>query len=296
MATFNKEDLIKWNDLSTSLQDIIMRKITWDMLHPDLQAWLLDKEKRIIELEHWRKNKADPMLDDHENRIGDCESEISKLWNKLGDAEDRMTDIATNAIGAGKYKILEWWFSPDTTGIINPHVSQFDGNITAAFNMKPGFSSGIIELKTTIVFNIVFTHNISSFIHVPIGPFHQNAGDINNHRHFGVGTGGDVILSGNTEFYWNTLALFDPFPCNKGAWPPGFPGTVFCPCFPYGSFEPKTPNNLISIQISGFSHYNSLDAMQFKSFDVNKLYNTSDGGYFYSLPDPKDILTHIIVA
>ena len=51
VATFNKEDLIKWNDLATSLQDIIMRKITWDMLHPDLQAWLLDKERRIIELE-----------------------------------------------------------------------------------------------------------------------------------------------------------------------------------------------------------------------------------------------------
>lgn len=79
MAFFNKEDLIKWNDLATSLQDIIMRKITWDMLHPDLQAWLLDKEKRIIELENWRKNKADPMLDDHEIRITKCEKDIFEM-------------------------------------------------------------------------------------------------------------------------------------------------------------------------------------------------------------------------
>ena len=88
MATFNNEDLIKWNDLSTSLQDIIMRKITWNMLHPDLQSWLLDKERRIIELERWRRTKADPMLDDHERRIGSCESQISSLWSKLGDTED----------------------------------------------------------------------------------------------------------------------------------------------------------------------------------------------------------------
>ena len=83
MATFNKEDLIKWNDLATSLQDIIMRKITWDMLHPDLQAWLLDKEKRIIELENWRKNKADPMLDDHEIRITQCEKDIFNLRDAI---------------------------------------------------------------------------------------------------------------------------------------------------------------------------------------------------------------------
>ena len=95
MATFNKEDLIKWNDLSTSLQDIIMRKITWDMLHPDLQAWLLDKEKRIIELERWRRTKADPMLDDHENRIDNCESEINRIWSKLGDAENKLSNVAT---------------------------------------------------------------------------------------------------------------------------------------------------------------------------------------------------------
>ena len=101
MATFNKEDLIKWNDLSTSLQDIIMRKITWNMLHPDLQAWLLDKEKRIIELERWRRTKADPMLDDHERRIGVCESQISKIWNKLGDVEDDITNVANNATSSG---------------------------------------------------------------------------------------------------------------------------------------------------------------------------------------------------
>ena len=93
MATFNNEDLIKWNDLSTSLQDIIMRKITWNMLHPDLQSWLLDKERRIIELERWRRTKADPMLDDHERRIGSCESQISSLWSKLGDTEDDIDDM-----------------------------------------------------------------------------------------------------------------------------------------------------------------------------------------------------------
>lgn len=83
MAFFNKEDLIKWNDLATSLQDIIMRKITWNMLHPDLQAWLLDKERRIIELERWRRVKVDPMLDDHETRITNCESEITNLRDNV---------------------------------------------------------------------------------------------------------------------------------------------------------------------------------------------------------------------
>ena len=81
MAFFNKEDLIKWNDLATSLQDIIMRKITWNMLHPDLQAWLLDKERRINELERWRRIKVDPMLDNHENRINTLESQVTDLWN-----------------------------------------------------------------------------------------------------------------------------------------------------------------------------------------------------------------------
>ena len=93
MATYNNEDNIKWNDLATSLQDIIMRKITWNMLHPDLQSWLLDKERRIIELERWRRTKADPMLDDHERRIGNCESQISSLWSKLGDTEDDINDM-----------------------------------------------------------------------------------------------------------------------------------------------------------------------------------------------------------
>lgn len=87
MATFNKEDLIKWNDLSTSLQDIIMRKITWDMLHPDLQAWLLDKEKRIIELERWRKTKVDPMLDDHENRLDILENKMKDVENFIEDTK-----------------------------------------------------------------------------------------------------------------------------------------------------------------------------------------------------------------
>ena len=68
MALFNKEDLIKWNDLATSLQDIIMRKITWDMLHPDLQNWLLDKEKRIMDLEDWRK-KVEKWMDEVNDRL-----------------------------------------------------------------------------------------------------------------------------------------------------------------------------------------------------------------------------------
>lgn len=83
MATYNKEDNIKWNDLSTSLQDIIMRKITWNMLHPDLQSWLLDKERRIIELERWRRTKADPMLDDHERRLSDLEDDIDDINIKI---------------------------------------------------------------------------------------------------------------------------------------------------------------------------------------------------------------------
>ena len=125
VATFNNEDLIKWNDLSTSLQDIIMRKITWNMLHPDLQSWLLDKERRIIELERWRRTKADPMLDDHERRIGSCESQISSLWSKLSDVEDDIDDIESGG-GApspdsfsdkgGWYKlpnglIIQWGYS-----------------------------------------------------------------------------------------------------------------------------------------------------------------------------------------
>ena len=84
MATYNNEDNIKWNDLATSLQDIIMRKITWNMLHPDLQSWLLDKERRIIELERWRRTKADPMLDDHEIRITQLENDIDDMKHPPG--------------------------------------------------------------------------------------------------------------------------------------------------------------------------------------------------------------------
>ena len=118
MATFNKEDLIKWNDLATSLQDIIMRKITWNMLHPDLQAWLLDKERRIIALENWRRTKADPMLDDHETRISGCESQITKIWSKLGKAEDAIKDLEDEGDppsgdqGKGKFYIDEFEFGP----------------------------------------------------------------------------------------------------------------------------------------------------------------------------------------
>ena len=124
VATYNNEDNIKWNDLATSLQDIIMRKITWNMLHPDLQSWLLDKERRIIELERWRRTKADPMLDDHERRIGSCESQISSLWSKLGDVEDDIDDIETGggpspdsfSDKGGWYKfpnglIIQWGYS-----------------------------------------------------------------------------------------------------------------------------------------------------------------------------------------
>ena len=296
MATFNNEDLIKWNDLSTSLQDIIMRKITWNMLHPDLQSWLLDKERRIIELERWRRTKADPMLDDHERRIGSCESQISSLWSKLGDTEDHMEDIAKNAIGAGNYKILDWWFSPDITGIINPGVEHYNGDIIVSFNMTPGFTSGIIEIKTTMRINIRFTRIVPNFVHIPIGPFAVNASDTTMHRHFGLGSGGDIVFSSNSEFYWNPPVMYDPFPCNTGSLPTGHPGTLFRPCFPYATFSVKTPNNFLSIQLSGYSHYNSLDVKTFKTFDVSKLYNVFDGGSFYSLPSPRDILTGIIVV
>ena len=272
-----------------------MRKITWNMLHPDLQSWLLDKERRIINLERWRRTKADPMLDDHERRIGSCESQISSLWSKLGDTEDQLESVAKNAIGAGTFKILEWWFSADTTGIINPHISQYSGNISVSFNMTPGFTSGLVEIKTTMNLTILFTHNVSNAIYIPIGPMAQVESDTSMHRHFGFGEGGSIVFSSNTEFYWNSLIIFDPFPCHIDVWAPGFPGTVFRPCFPYAYFTVKVPNNLLSIQISGFSHYNSLDVKTFKTFDVSKLYNNADGGYFYSLPNPRDMLTSIIV-
>ena len=134
MAIFNNEDLIKWNDLSTSLKDIIMRKITWNMLHPDLQSWLLDKERRIIELERWRRTKADPMLDDHERRIGNCESQISSLWSKLGDTEDDIEGLKpdpnqnwSNGGNGGGWMnfpnglIMQWGELPYLTGYGNSY-------------------------------------------------------------------------------------------------------------------------------------------------------------------------------
>ena len=292
MATFNDEDLIKWNDLSTSLKDIIMRKITWNMLHPDLQSWLLDKERRIIELERWRRTKADPMLDDHENRIGSLETQVTNIWNKLGDTEDQMESIAKNAIGAGSYKILQWNFAPELTGIINPDVHTFAGNIIASFNLTPSFTTGIAELKITITFSIVFTRNVSNYIYIPIGPFSQNMYDP-FHWHFAIS---DSLLTNNSEFYWDGVDLPDPFPCHTNPWPPGHPGSVFRPCFIYARLVPKTPNDHLSIQINGATSYNSLDPMTFKTFNVNKLYNIYEGGYFYSLPTPRDILTSIIVS
>lgn len=293
MATFNDEDLIKWNDLSTSLKDIIMRKITWNMLHPDLQSWLLDKERRIIELERWRRTKADPMLDDHERRIGSCESQITSLWSKLGDTEDQLENIAVNAIGAGKYTILSWNFSPEFTGIIVPDITQFACEITASFKLPPGFTTGIAELEIITDFTIRFTRNVSQYVYVPIGPFGQNIATP-THLHFHIS--GDIVYTNNTEFYWNPMEVPDPFPCHTNPWPPGFPGSVFRPCFPYARFVPKIPNNILAVKIIGSSFYNSLDPMTFKTFDVNKLYNYHDGGYFYSLPDPRDFLTSVIAV
>ena len=133
MATFNNEDLIKWNDLSTSLQDIIMRKITWNMLHPDLQSWLLDKERRIIELERWRRTKADPMLDDHERRIGVCEREISNLWNKLGDAEDDIDDM--------KDPPPEGLPGPDDPGFLGEGYAKFPNGFIVQWGTLPPYGN-----------------------------------------------------------------------------------------------------------------------------------------------------------
>ena len=117
MTFFNKEDLIKWNDISTSLQDIIMRKITWNMLHPDLQSWLLDKERRINDLERWRRVKVDPMLDNHERRINTLESQVTNLFGKLGRAENDIDKLKTDDStdddsGKGKFYINEFEFGP----------------------------------------------------------------------------------------------------------------------------------------------------------------------------------------
>ena len=293
MATFNKEDLIKWNDLSTSLQDIIMRKITWDMLHPDLQAWLLDKEKRIIELERWRRTKADPMLDDHENRISSCESQISELWNKLGDTEDQMEDIAKNAIGSGNYRILVWDFFPQSTGIINPYVSSYTGYIEASFiNLPSSFTTGIARIQITIRFQINFRDAVSNYVYFPIGPFTQVISNP-QHSHFNF-LQASAIYGNNTEFYWNSIEVPDPF--HHSSMPPGFPGTVFRPCFPYARATAKMPATNLGIEVTGFISYNSLDPKTFKGLDVNKLYNDADGGYFISLPNPRDMLRSIIVS
>ena len=292
MALFNKEDLIKWNDLSTSLQDIIMRKITWNMLHPDLQSWLLDKERRIIELERWRRTKADPMLDDHERRIGSCESQISSLWSKLGDTEDQLENVATNAIGGGSYRILVWDLFRQSSGIINPDVNSYTGYINASFLPKPGFTTGIATLEITMRFQINFSRLVSNYVYFPIGPFGQVKSNP-MHSHF-VYLQGSVIYGNNTEFYWSQLEVPDPFHLD---WiPPGFPRRVFRPCFPYAYVTAKKPTQSLSVTIVGNMWYNSLDPMTFKTFDVDKLYNLGDGGYFISLPNPRDMLRSIIVS
>ena len=163
MATFNKEDLIKWNDLATSLQDIIMRKITWDMLHPDLQAWLLDKERRIIALENWRRNKADPMLDDHETRIRNCESQISDLWDKLGDTEDSITNLADNVGSGGQL------FDVSLTHYYNDPNGIYRWFIQATGQMTGG---GTVQVTNSIRFD--FNHiNTGQLILIPMGPIGQ---------------------------------------------------------------------------------------------------------------------------
>ena len=293
MALFNKEDLIKWNDLATSLQDIIMRKITWDMLHPDLQAWLLDKEKRIIELERWRRTKADPMLDNHENRISNCESQISSLWSKLGDTEDQLESVAESAISGGSYRILHWDFFRQSSGIINPNVNSYTGYIHASFLSSPGFTStGIAKLEITMRFQINFSHTVSNYVYFPIGPFGQIISNP-QHSHFYY-LQASVIYGNNTEFYWNNLEVPDPF--HLDSIPPGFPRRVFRPCFPYAYVPVRIPSSSLSVTIVGNIWYNSLDPMTFKTFDVNKIYNMGDGGYFISLPDPRDMLKSIIVS
>ena len=292
MATFNNEDLIKWNDLSTSLQDIIMRKITWNMLHPDLQSWLLDKERRIIELERWRRTKADPMLDDHENRISNCESQITSLWSKLGDTEDQLEDVAANAINGGSYRILVWDFFRQKQGIINPNINSYTGFVNASFMPDTGFTTGIVHLEITMRFQINFSNNVYNYVYFPIGPFGQTISN-RQHSHYAY-LQASVVYGNNTEFYWNQLEVPDPFHISTP--PPGFPGRVFRPCFPYAYVTVRIPSSSLSVTIVGNFWYNSLDPMTFKGFDVNKLYNVGDGGYFISLPNPRDMLRSIIVS
>ena len=162
MATYNKEDNIKWNDLSTSLQDIIMRKITWNMLHPDLQAWLLDKERRIINLERWRRTKADPMLDDHENRIGSLETQVTNIWNKLGDVEDDITNVANNATGGGALFDIGFTHYYNSNGIWRASLTVI-GNITG---------SGMVQV--TMVTRFDFHHiDRGQLVLLPLGPIYE---------------------------------------------------------------------------------------------------------------------------
>ena len=162
MATYNKEDNIKWNDLSTSLQDIIMRKITWNMLHPDLQTWLLDKERRIINLERWRRTKADPMLDDHENRIGSLETQVTNLWNKLSKAENNITNVAYNAASGGELFDVGFQHYYNSNGIWRVYMGV-KGNITGA---------GSVQITDAIRFD--FSHiDRGQYILVPMGPIYQ---------------------------------------------------------------------------------------------------------------------------
>ena len=166
MATFNNEDLIKWNDLSTSLQDIIMRKITWDMLHPDLQAWLLDKEKRIIELERWRRVKVDPMLDDHERRINIIESKIQDIEDFIEDTKNGDSSVVNGygdmfnglphywtvcTLGNLNAKVrTDYWFSKDIYSPFN------DGTIQTSSGTDKEFSTSIsfpTTYSTLISFN-----------------------------------------------------------------------------------------------------------------------------------------------
>ena len=139
MATFNNEDLIKWNDLATSLQDIIMRKITWNMLHPDLQAWLLDKEKRIIELERWRRVKADPMLDDHERRINIIESKIQDIEDFIEDTKNGDSSVV-NGYG-DMFNGLPHFWTVCSLGNLNSKVRTdywFTGDIYSPYNGHGG--------------------------------------------------------------------------------------------------------------------------------------------------------------
>ena len=164
MATFNNEDLIKWNDLSTSLQDIIMRKITWDMLHPDLQAWLLDKEKRIIELERWRRVKVDPMLDDHERRINIIESKIQDIEDFIEDTKNGDSSVV-NGYGDMFNGHPHYW-TVCTLGNLNAKVRTdywFSKDMYSPYNNGTIYSSSSVnkEFKKHISFPTTYSTLIS---------------------------------------------------------------------------------------------------------------------------------------